>query len=78
MGLNEYQWLQLIEVTIRMMDDRHNLSEAMAKMIQMFKMVPGSRMPRASDANAGRGQIDGAIYFVNALKGKKGLQACDG
>jgi hypothetical protein len=34
MGLNEYQWLQLmIEVTIRMMDDRHNLSAAMAKMI---------------------------------------------
>ena len=74
MGLNEYQWLQLmIEVTIRMMDDRHNLSEAMAKMIQMFKMVPGFKDAASLvDANA-EGQIDGAIYFVN-VKGKKGYK----
>jgi len=74
MGLNEYQWLQLmIEVTIRMMDDRHNLSEAMAKMIQMFRMVPGFKDAASLvDANA-EGQIDGAIYFVN-VKGKKGYK----
>ena len=74
MGINEYQWLQLmIEVTIRMMDDRHNLSEAMAKMIQMFKMVPGFKDAASLvDANA-EGQIDGAIYFVN-VKGKKGYK----
>ena len=74
MGLNEYQWLQLmIEVTIRMMDDRHNLSAAMAKMIQMFKMVPGFKDAASLvDANA-EGQIDGAIYFIN-VKGKKGYK----
>lgn len=74
MGLNEYQWLQLmIEVTIRMMDDRHNLSEAMAKMIQMFRMVPGFKDAASLvDANA-EGQIEGAIYFVN-VKGKKGYK----
>ena len=74
MGLNEYQWLQLmIEVTIRMMDDRHNLSEAMAKMIQMFKMVPGFKDAASLvDANA-EGKIDAAVYFVN-VKGKKGYK----
>ena len=74
MGLNEYQWLQLmIEVTIRMMDDRHNLSATMAKMIQMFRMVPGFKDAASLvDANA-EGQIDGAIYFVN-VKGKKGYK----
>ena len=74
MGLNEYQWIQLmIEVTIRMMDDRHNLSAAMAKMIQMFKMVPGFKDAASLvDANA-EGQIDSAIYFVN-VKGKKGYK----
>ena len=74
MGLNEYQWLQLmIEVTIRMMDDSHNLSAAMAKMIQMFKMVPGFKDAASLvDANA-EGQIDSAIYFVN-VKGKKGYK----
>jgi hypothetical protein len=62
MGLNEYQWLQLmIEVTIRMMDDRHNLSAAMAKMIQMFSMVPGFKDAASLvDANA-EGKIDAAI-----------------
>lgn len=74
MGLNEYQWLQLmIEVTIRMMDDRHNLSATMAKMIQMFRMVPGFKDAASLvDANA-EGKIDGAIYFVN-VKGKKGYK----
>lgn len=74
MGLNEYQWLQLmIEVTIRMMDDRHNLSAAMAKMIQMFKMVPGFKDAASLvDANA-EGKIDAAVYFVN-VKGKKGYK----
>lgn len=74
MGLNEYQWLQLmIEVTIRMMDDRHNLSAAMAKMIQMFRMVPGFKDAASLvDANA-EGKIDSSIYFIN-VKGKKGLK----
>lgn len=74
MGLNEYQWLQMmIEVTIRMMDDRHNLSAAMAKMIQMFRMVPGFKDAASLvDANS-EGQIDSAIYFVN-VKGKKGYK----
>ena len=74
MGLNEYQWLQLmIEVTIRMMDDRHNLSAAMAKMIQMFRMVPGFKDAASLvDANA-EGKIDAAVYFVN-VKGKKGYK----
>lgn len=74
MGLNEYKWLQLmIEVTIRMMDDRHNLSEAMANMIQMFRMVPGFKDAASLvDANA-EAQIDGAIYFIN-VKGKKGYK----
>jgi len=72
MGLNEYQWLQLmIEVTIRMMDDQHNLSEAMSKMIQMFQMVPGFKDAASLvDANA-EASIDGAVYFLN-VKGKKG------
>jgi hypothetical protein len=74
MGLNEYQWLQLmIEVTIRMMDDRHNLSSAMAKMIQMFSMVPGFKDAASLvDVNA-EGKIDAAVYFVN-VKGKKGYK----
>lgn len=72
MGLNEYQWLQLmIEVTIRMMDDQHNMSEAMSKMIQMFQMVPGFKDAASLvDANA-EASIDGAVYFLN-VKGKKG------
>lgn len=74
MGLNEYQWLQLmIEVTIRMMDDRHNLSAAMAKMIQMFKMVPGFKDAASLVDAEAEGQIEGAVYFVN-VKGKKGYK----
>ena len=74
-GMNYYQWFQLMaEITIRMSDDRHNLSPAMSKMIQMFQMIPGWKDPTTLlDPNASP-EIESAIYLVNT-KGKKGLKA---
>lgn len=73
-GMNYYQWFQLMaEITIRMSDDRHNLSPAMSKMIQMFQMIPGWKDPTTLlDPNA-RPEIQSAIYMMNT-KGKKGLK----
>ena len=72
MGTNEYEFLQImVEVIIRMSDDRHNLSDRMAKLIQIFKMVPGfSGASTLVDPTADY-EIQSAVYFVNQ-KGKKG------
>lgn len=74
MGMNYYQWFQLMaEVTIRIADDRHNLSEQMAKMIQMFQLVPGWKDPVTfCDPNA-PAEIQTAIYIVKQ-QGHKGLK----
>ena len=74
MGMNYYQWFQLMaEVTIRIADDRHNLSEQMAKMIQMFQMVPGWKDPCTfCDPNA-PSELQAAVYMVKQ-DGKQGLK----
>ena len=74
LGTNIYDWFQrMAEVTIRMADDRHNLSEKMSKIIQMFELVPGWKDPVTFfDPNA-ECEVDGAVYFVKQ-KGKKGLK----
>ena len=74
LGTNIYDWFQrMAEVTIRMADDRHNLSERMSKIIQLFELVPGWRNPVTFfDPNA-ECEVDGAVYFVKQ-KGKKGLK----
>ena len=74
MGMNYYQWFQLMaEVTIRIADDRHNLSEQMAKMIQMFQLVPGWKDPCTfCDPNA-PAELRAAVYMVQQ-QGKKGLK----
>lgn len=72
MGMNEYEFLQLmVEVIIRMSDDRHNLSDRMAKLIQVFKMVPGFKGASTMVDPTGEYEIKSAVYFVNQ-KGKKG------
>ena len=74
MGMNYYQWFQLMaEVTIRIADDRHNLSEQMAKMIQMFQLVPGWKDPVSfCDPNA-PAELEAAVYMVKQ-QGHKGLK----
>lgn len=74
MGMNYYQWFQLMaEVTIRIADDRHNLSEQMAKMIQMFQLVPGWKDPATfCDPNASA-ELRAAVYMIQQ-QGKKGLK----
>ena len=74
MGMNYYEWFQLMaEVTIRIADDRHNLSEQMAKMIQMFSLVPGWKNPATfCDPNAPC-EVRAAVYMVQQ-QGKKGLK----
>lgn len=74
MGMNYYQWFQLMaEVTIRIADDRHNLSAEMAKMIQMFQLIPGWKDPCTfCDPNA-VSQLRAAIYMVQQ-DGRKGLK----
>lgn len=71
-GLNEYQWFQaMAEVTVRLMDDRHNLSESMAKMIQMMRLVPGFTNPMTFADASVNPEIREAIYIVSD-KAKKG------
>lgn len=74
MKMNYYQWFQLMcEVTIRMADDKHNLSDHMAKLIQMFEMVPGWKDPATfCDPNT-ESEVESAVYFIKQ-KGKKGLK----
>lgn len=74
MGMNYYQWFQLMaEVTIRIADDRHNLSEQMAKLIQMFQLVPGWKDPCSfCDPNA-PAEIRAAVYLVQQ-EAKGGLK----
>ena len=74
MGMNYYEWFQLMaEVTIRIADDRHNLSEQMAKMIQMFQIVPGWKDPATfCDPNSPT-ELQAAVYLVKQ-EGKKGLK----
>lgn len=74
MDINLYQWFQLMaEVTIRMRDDRHQLSEPMSRLIQMFQMVPNYKNPATFlDPNV-EPEVKGAIYFV-AEKGKVGYK----
>ena len=74
MGMNYYEWFQLMaEVTIRIADDRHHLSEQMSKMIQMFQMVPGWKNPCSfCDPNA-PAEVRAAVYLVQQ-EAKKGLK----
>jgi hypothetical protein len=74
LGTNEYQWFQVMaEVTIRMADDRHNLSEDMSKIIQIFEMLPGWKSPVSFfDPNA-KSEIDSACYFITQ-RGKPGMK----
>lgn len=74
MGMNYYQWFQLMaEVTIRIADDRHNLSSHMAKLIQMFQLVPGWKDPCSfCDPNA-PAELRAAVYLVQQ-DAKKGLK----
>ena len=74
MGMNYYEWFQLMaEVTIRIADDRHNLSEQMSKMIQMFQLVPGWKNPATFCDPDAPSEIRAAVYMVQQ-QGKKGLK----
>lgn len=73
-GINLYQWFQLMaEITIRMFDDRHQLSSEMAQMIQLFQMVPGWKEPTTFLDPNQRPEVESAIYLLNT-KGKSGLK----
>lgn len=74
MGMNVYQWLQLMaEVTIRMSSDKHNLSEEMGKMIQMFQLVPGFKdVVTFADPHA-KGEVCEAVYIFQG-RDKKGFK----
>ena len=73
-GINYYQWFQMMaEITIRMNDDRHNLSPAMSKMIQLFQMIPGWKAPTTFLDPKQKPEVESAIYLVNT-KGKNGLK----
>lgn len=74
MGMNYYQWFQLMaEVTIRISDDRHNLSEQMAKMIQMFQLVPGWKDPCTFCDPTSPAEIRAAVYLIQQ-ENRKGLK----
>lgn len=74
LGMNYYQWFQLMaEVTVRIADDRHNLSEEMAKLIQMFQLVPGWSNPVTFCDPNNESELHAALYFVKQ-NGKKGLK----
>lgn len=74
MGMNYYQWFQLMaEVTIRIADDRHNLSEKMAKMIQMFQLIPGWKDPVTFCDPNSPAELQAAVYIVSQ-QGKKGVK----
>lgn len=74
LGMNYYGWFQLMaEVTIRIADDRHNLSEMISKMIQMFQLVPGWKDPVTFCDPKAKSDIHSALYFVSQ-EGKQGLK----
>lgn len=74
LGMNYYQWFQLMaEVTIRIADDRHNLSDMMSKLIQMFQLVPGWKDPVTFGDTKDETEIHSALYFIKQ-KGKKGMK----
>jgi hypothetical protein len=75
LGMNYYQWFQwMAEITIRIFDDRHQLTPEMSKMIQLYQMIPGWKDPTTFlDPNC-EPQVEQAVYLMNT-KGKQGLKA---
>lgn len=74
LGTNRYAWFQsMAEMTIRMADDKHNLSERMAKLIQMFELLPGWRPPVSFFDPNSQCEVVGAIYIIKQ-EGRAGLK----
>lgn len=71
-NMNEYEFLQLmVEVVIRMNDDRHQLSEQMGRLIQILRMVPGFKDAATLVDHTGEYDVLSTVYFVTQ-KGRKG------
>jgi hypothetical protein len=71
-GLNEYDMLQMMcECLIRFMDEEHNISEEMMKVIRMFENLPGWKTTVRLTEDFEKVQVVEAFYVIRR-KGKTG------